>query len=49
MHHADPSQGEKTIKAIGGGLGQIFGVIFRNDTCESADIALIKTFYGMKK
>ena len=38
------------VKTIGGGgLRQFFWVIFRNDTCESTGIALIKFFYGMKK
>ena len=36
-------------KVMGEGVGQICGLIFRNDTCESADIALINFFYAMKK
>ena len=48
----DPREAQKTLKNLlrrQGGLRQFFGVIFRNDTCESTGIALIKTFYGMKK
>jgi len=42
-------QDKSEAKGDRGGVSQIFGVIFSNDTFESAGIALIRTFYGMKK